>query len=74
MPIYEYYCADCKRSFEMLMRAGESASRCVNCGSARLSREMSVFASGRSEGPAAAASSSPSRGGCCGGGRCGCAG
>jgi putative FmdB family regulatory protein len=79
MPIYEYRCIDCDRTFEALVRAGHDDAQCPSCNGDHLSREMSVFAS-RSNGDGAAAiagaiaangGSKMSGGGCCGGG-CGC--
>jgi putative FmdB family regulatory protein len=76
MPIYEYHCEDCAKSFETFVRPGhDDDAVCPTCDGSRLSRELSVFASGRgAEGgsPQAMASAGPvTRGGCCGGG-CGC--
>jgi putative FmdB family regulatory protein len=80
MPIYEYRCLDCERTFEALVRSGHDDAECPTCSGNHLTREMSVFAS-RSNGDGAAlaasaiASNGGSRmsggGGCCGGG-CGC--
>ena len=82
MPIYEYRCADCDRSFEALVRPGDRGAQCPKCHGSKLTREMSTFAA-RSNGNGAAAAeaalasssasngSSFSGGGCCGGG-CGC--
>lgn len=79
MPIYEYRCSNCDRSFEALIRAADDLARCPHCDGSALTREMSAFAarSGNGDGVAAAAdaiASSGTRtggGGCCGGG-CGC--
>ena len=82
MPIYEYRCANCDRSFEAFMRPGDHSAQCPHCNGSKLTREMSTFAS-RSNGDntAAAASAiansgtsnggSMTGGGCCGG-SCGC--
>ena len=76
MPIYEYHCEDCSLSFETFIRPGHDEDAvCPTCDGAHLSRELSVFASGRigngdASHPAASAAPMP-RGGCCGGG-CGC--
>jgi putative FmdB family regulatory protein len=69
MPIYEYRCVDCGESFEALVSASRPEAQCPRCQSANLSRELSVFASARSDDAAMASSGG---GGCCGGG-CGCA-
>ncbi len=67
MPIYEYRCDDCGRSFEALVSATRPESECPDCRGTKLVRELSVFASSRGgSGPAANGG-----GGCCGGG-CGC--
>ena len=51
MPIYEYRCTDCRKKFEVLvLRAEEeSALRCRHCGSAKMKRLISRFASIKSE-------------------------
>jgi putative FmdB family regulatory protein len=77
MPIYEFHCTDCDRSFETLVRPGhDEDAECPSCHGDHLSRELSVFASGRVNGDtASAAPAGPAAmrggGGCCGGG-CGC--
>jgi putative FmdB family regulatory protein len=84
MPIYEYRCANCDRSFEAFVRPGDNSAQCPHCNGSKLTREMSTFASRTSNGDSASAvasaiansgtSSSGSMtggGGCCGGG-CGC--
>ena len=79
MPIYEYHCADCDRSFEALVRAGEQETECPACHGENIARELSVFASARGSdttGPmngGACATMGGGGGGCCGGGGgCGC--
>ena len=59
MPMFEFVCRDCKRSFEELMtfaqmENGEAA--CPHCGSKEVERKLSTFATG-----------GPSGGGGCGG-------
>lgn len=81
MPIYEYRCADCDRSFEAFVRSAADDADCPHCHGSKLTREMSTFAArGSSNGDAAGAvaqamaSNGGGRmtgGGCCGGG-CGC--
>ncbi|MGB0059468.1 FmdB family zinc ribbon protein [Candidatus Binatus sp.] len=81
MPIYEYRCAKCDRSFEAFVRPGDAAE-CPHCHGSKLTREMSTFAARGSSGDGAAAVASAMAnsgtssgfsggGGCCGGG-CGC--
>ena len=51
MPIYEYHCADCRRSVSRLvMRISDpTPPRCPRCGGGRLTRLMSRFSTVRSE-------------------------
>jgi putative FmdB family regulatory protein len=46
MPIYEYLCADCERTFEKLrpMSKANAPAVCVQCGSDHTSRAISLFA------------------------------
>lgn len=41
MPIYEYSCAQCRGSFELLVRGSETP-RCPDCGSTELAKLLSV--------------------------------
>jgi putative FmdB family regulatory protein len=73
MPIYEYWCRECKAQFERLrpMGSNDREIACPRCGSP-VKRMVSVVAAvGRSvEGESYSAG-----GGCaCGGGVCGCGG
>lgn len=43
MPIYEYICMPCERHFEELVRNSEDPL-CPDCGSARVAKQVSVFA------------------------------
>jgi putative FmdB family regulatory protein len=81
MPIYEYRCAGCDRSFEAFVRPGDDSTQCPHCHSSKLTRELSTFAA-RSNGDTTAAAASAiansgtnggstAGGGCCGG-ACGC--
>jgi len=47
MPLYEYACRPCGRTFEVLVRNGD-APACPGCGSAELNRLMSVVSVGGS--------------------------
>ena len=51
MPIYEYWCHDCKRRVEILVlnRSDPSAPRCPRCEGGRLKRLLSRFVSLKSE-------------------------
>jgi putative FmdB family regulatory protein len=83
MPIYEYRCTKCDRSFEAFVRPGDGAVHCPDCNGSRLTREMSTFAARAGDGDGAAAAAAAmanscaangggsAGGGCCGGG-CGC--
>jgi putative FmdB family regulatory protein len=46
MPLYEYYCADCKIKFEALRRMGQADDpiACVRCKGMNTSRAISAFA------------------------------
>ena len=72
MPIYEFHCEKCEKDSEILVRSSEwKGTKCPHCGSSKLSKKLSVFASamGDSGGdmpPCANADGSCGR--CCGGG------
>jgi putative FmdB family regulatory protein len=73
MPIYEYWCPQCRASFEKLrsMESKDSEVTCSRCGS-HVKRMVSVFAAvsvGRS---AESESYQAGRGGCACGGNCSC--
>jgi len=44
MPIYEYECKGCSKTFEILQRANERV-KCPSCGARRLSKLLSSFSS-----------------------------
>ncbi|HEV2318756.1 MAG TPA: zinc ribbon domain-containing protein [Verrucomicrobiae bacterium] len=71
MPIYEFQCEKCGKESEIIVRSADwKGSECPHCGSKKLSRKFSTFASG---GGSSSAAPSPSGGGhSCGGGGCGC--
>jgi putative FmdB family regulatory protein len=71
MPIYEYRCTDCDNLFEVLVRPSENGTECPACHGSNLSRELSVFATGRAEAASAAPARGCGGGGCCGS-RCAC--
>ncbi len=66
MPLYEYRCSACGKTFEELVLAGDAPAgpRCSQCGSAAVARLLSTFAA-----HATSSSSSPFEG--CGDGACG---
>jgi putative FmdB family regulatory protein len=68
MPIYEFHCGECEWDGEILVRSADwKNSECPHCGSKKLSKKFSTFASANTgEGVSA-----PKSGGghhCCGGG------
>lgn len=46
MPIYEYVCGQCKKRFEVLVRAS-TVVECPSCKSAAVEKQVSVSAKGR---------------------------
>lgn len=74
MPMYEYYCADCREKFDTIrpMSKADEPIQCKHCESMRTSRLLSLFAAHtKSQGSPGFASPGPVGGGCCGG-ACGC--
>jgi putative FmdB family regulatory protein len=74
MPIYEFHCNNCERESEILVRSSRwKGSKCPHCGSTKLSKKLSVFASSGTDSGAgdapACASGQGSCGCCCGGGK-----
>lgn len=46
MPIYEFHCEECGRDSEVLVRSTNwEGTECPKCGSTRLAKKLSVFAS-----------------------------
>ncbi len=43
MPLYEYLCNDCQQEFELLIY-GDTKAHCEKCGSAKLTKLLSVTA------------------------------
>ncbi|HYP42169.1 MAG TPA: zinc ribbon domain-containing protein [Chloroflexia bacterium] len=73
MPIYEYWCRECKAQFEKLrpMGSNDREIACPRCGSPVKKMLSVVAAVGRTSG----GESYSMGGGCaCGGGGCGCGG
>lgn len=78
MPLYEYLCKDCGKTFELLMLGATEKPTCTSCGSERLEKLLSApsDASGlpntRFPGPGdtACCGSSPGHAGCEGPGSC----
>ena len=48
MPLYDYVCYECGNSFELLrrMKDDDREVRCPECGSERIERMLSTFATG----------------------------
>lgn len=47
MPIYEFHCEACEKDSEVLVRTSDwKGTKCPHCGSTRLDKKLSVFASG----------------------------
>lgn len=70
MPLYEYFCVDCRTKFDALrpMAEADAEIACEECGGVHTSRVLSVFAVKMGDGAALA----PSGGGCGCGGACAC--
>jgi putative FmdB family regulatory protein len=67
MPIYEFHCSDCRKDSEVLVRSTEwQGTPCPHCGSVRLQKKLSVFASSVAESNEAPACAMSGGGGCCG--------
>lgn len=75
MPLYEYYCNSCQRTFEQLRPAqqADSATVCPTCRAESAERVLSLFARTpvSAGGSMGSAMEMPMAGGCCGG-SCGC--
>jgi putative FmdB family regulatory protein len=74
MPIYEFHCGKCEQNFELLVRSAkwEGVAACPQCGSKKLTKNLSTFASavaGTTSAPTPAACGMKKRGH---GGGCGC--
>ncbi|GCE18845.1 FmdB family zinc ribbon protein [Dictyobacter kobayashii] len=75
MPLFEYYCSDCKARFELLVSHKHADDVvCMKCHSEKVRRLLSVFASPRGAGEDYSFDgAADAEGGCgCGGGSCGC--
>lgn len=72
MPIYEFHCAKCEKDSEILVRSSDwQGTKCPHCGSSKLEKKFSTFAS-NSPGAGDAGSCGTGNGGG-GGGCCACA-
>jgi putative FmdB family regulatory protein len=70
MPIYEFHCEQCERDSEILVRSTDwKNSKCPHCGSSKLRKNFSTFASANAGSPASSVKKGGMSGGhCCGGG------
>lgn len=73
MPIYEFHCAGCEKDSEILVRSTDwKGAKCPHCGSDRLDKKFSTFASSSAGGGENFARPKSGGGGgcggCCGGG------
>jgi putative FmdB family regulatory protein len=69
MPIYEFTCQSCKKSFDHLQRTMSHGPRpaCPECGSKKTDRLLSVFAVAGEAGKSSATEAGPGMCGRCGG-------
>jgi putative FmdB family regulatory protein len=66
MPIYEFHCEQCGRDSEILVRSTDwKGTTCPHCGSERLVKQFSVFASASGGNADAPSCSSNGGSGCC---------
>lgn len=74
MPLYEYYCSDCKAKFEMLVSYQHADDIvCTKCHGEHVRRLLSVFAAFLGEGSSDDGDYDEGSMGSCGcGGNCGC--
>jgi putative FmdB family regulatory protein len=72
MPIYEFHCDKCEQDSEILVRTSKwKGTKCPHCGSPKLSKKLSVFASAGVSSQSSAPASCNGSGSC---GGCGCGG
>jgi putative FmdB family regulatory protein len=71
MPIYEFHCEQCAQDSEILVRSADwKGTKCPHCGSSKISKKFSTFASaGAGEKPAGKKNGGGGHGG---GGGCSC--
>lgn len=72
MPIYEYRCRACDRTFERLVDTGAKAVACPTCASVDVARMLSLFGMKTTQRFASSVSGSGGGGCGCGRGGCGC--
>lgn len=74
MPLYEYYCSDCRAKFELLVNHKHADDVvCTKCHGEQVRRLLSVFAMSGKDGADGYDFEASAEGGSCGcGGNCGC--
>jgi putative FmdB family regulatory protein len=61
MPIYEFHCGKCEKDSEILVRSSKwEGTKCPHCGSAKLEKKFSTFASATAGNAGSAAAAAPS--------------
>jgi len=78
MPIYEFLCRRCNKSFEWLMSGSDATPVCPSCGSAHIEKQLSAHAAYAGThrtrvpgaGDTACCGSSPAAASCAGPGSC----
>jgi putative FmdB family regulatory protein len=69
MPIYEFHCEKCGQDSEILVRSSDCAgTKCPSCGSTKIEKKFSTFASATAGQTTPALGKSNGGGRCCGGG------
>jgi putative FmdB family regulatory protein len=69
MPIYEFHCEQCKHDSEILVRSSDwKGTKCPRCGSTKISKKFSTFASTSAGETHSGKKGGMSGGHCCGGG------
>ena len=70
MPIYEFHCAACERESELLVRSSDwEGTACPHCGSKKLQKKFSTFASSNGAAEAPQCTGQPKSCGMCGTGK-----
>ena len=44
MPLFDFTCADCGRSFELLLRGAKETPACPHCASVRVEKQLALVA------------------------------
>ncbi len=42
MPLYDFHCADCHTTSELLVRSSDATPLCPKCGSTQMSKQLAV--------------------------------